>query len=77
MNSCYERIKDLLYQYTYMNDTISLTCLPIYYLEPNTRITVEDKPSGINGDFIIQSMSLPLDISSTMTISAYQASKKI
>jgi len=77
MNSCYEKIKDLLYQYTYMNDSISITSLPVYYLEPNTRITVEDKPSGISGDFIIQSISLPLDISSTMNINAYQASKKI
>jgi len=41
-NSCFEKIKDLLYQYTHVNNTISITTLPIYYLEPNTRITVED-----------------------------------
>jgi len=42
LNSCFEKIKDLLYQYTHVNNTISITTLPIYYLEPNTRITVED-----------------------------------
>ena len=76
-NSCFEKIKDLLYQYTHVNNTISITTLPIYYLEPNTRITVEDKPAGIYGDYIIQSISLPLDISSTMNINAYKALQKI
>ena len=77
LNSCYERIKDLLYQYTHLNNTISITTLPIYYLEPNSRITIEDGPSGIYGDYIIQSISLPLDISSFMTINAYKALQKI
>ena len=77
LNSCFEKIKDLLYQYTHLNNTISITSLPIYYLEPNTRITVEDDPAGIYGDYIIQSISLPLDISSTMTINAYKALQKI
>ena len=77
LNSCFEKIKDLLYQYTHVNNTISITTLPIYYLEHNTRITVEDKPAGIYGDYIIQSISLPLDISSTMTINAYKALQKI
>ena len=77
LNSCFEKIKDLLYQYTHVNNTISITSLPIYYLEPNTRITVEDAPAGIYGDYIIQSISLPLDVSSTMTINAYKALQKI
>lgn len=77
LNSCFERIKDLLYQFTHVNNTISITTLPIYYLQPNTRITVEDSPAGIYGDYIIQSISLPLDISSTMNINAYKALQKI
>ena len=77
LNSCFEKIKDLLYQYTHVNNTISITTLPIYYLEPNTRITVEDQPAGIYGDYIIQSISLPLDVSSTMNINAYKALQKI
>ena len=77
LNSCFEKIKDLLYQYTHVNNTISITTLPIYYLEPNTRITVEDQPAGIYGDYIIQSISLPLDINSTMNINAYKVLQKI
>ena len=77
LNSCFEKIKDLLYQYTHVNNTISITSLPIYYLQPNTRISVEDEPAGIYGDYIIQSISLPLDINSTMNINAYKALQKI
>lgn len=70
-------IKDLLYQYTNFNESISLTCMPIYYLEPNSRITVISKEAGISDDFIIQNMSLPLDNSGTMSISANRAKTRI
>ena len=70
-------IKDLLYQYTNFNESISLTCMPIYYLEPNSRITVVSKEAGISDDFIIQNMSLPLDNSGTMSISANRAKTRI
>ena len=70
-------MKDLLYQYTNFNESISLTCMPIYYLEPNTRITVHSTQAGISDDFIIQSISIPLDNNGTMTINANRASTKI
>ena len=76
-NSCYQRICEMLYQYTNMNESISISAIPIYYLQPNTRITVRDDASGINGDFMINQISLPLDVSSTMNISAYKALAKI
>lgn len=76
-NSCFERIKDLLYQYTNMNNTISLSCMPIYYLQPNMRITVQDSVSGIYGDYMINSISLPIDINNTMSITASKCLQKI
>ena len=42
LRSAYEEIRKELYQYTNYNEQISLTTLPIYYLEPNVRITVRD-----------------------------------
>ncbi len=42
LKSAYDEIKKELYQYTNYNEQISLTTLPIYYLEPNVRITVRD-----------------------------------
>ena len=77
LKSAYEEIKKQLYQYTNYNQQISLTTLPIYYLEPNIRITVKDSQSGIHGDYIIKSISLPLNIDGTMTLSCTRALERI
>lgn len=76
-NSAFESIKNLLFQYTNYNESISITCLPIYHLEPNTRIAIKEPISGINGDYIISSISLPLDSAGTMTINVTQAIERI
>lgn len=76
-NSAFVLIQDLLYQYTQYNETISVTSLPIYYLEPNTRIEVNDIKSGIAGDYIIKSFSIPFDINGTMTLSCVKVLEKI
>ena len=77
LKSAYNEIKKELYQYTNYNEQISLTTLPIYYLEPNVRITVRDSQSSIYGDYIIKSISLPLDINGTMSITATRALERI
>ena len=76
-NSCFERIKDLLYEHTIMNDTVSFSAIPIYHLEPNTLITLHDAPLGIEGDYLIKSISLPLDINGTMNVNAYRVFDKL
>ena len=76
-NSAFESIKNLLFQYTNYNESISITCLPIYHLEPNTRISIKEPISGINGDYIISSISLPLDSTGTMTMNVTQAIERL
>ena len=76
-NSAYNAIRDLLYEYTQYNETISLQMLPMYFLEPNIRITVRDAESGIFGDYVINTISLPLDISGQMSLSCAKALERI
>lgn len=76
-NSAYNMARELLYQYTSYNESITINALPIYYLEPNIRISVRDFQSGIHGDYMINSMSIPLDITSTMTLSCTRALERI
>ncbi len=76
-NSAYNLVRELLYQYTSYNESIVLTTLPIFYLEPNTRITVRDKESGIYGDYMINSISTSFDIAATMTINCTRALDRI
>lgn len=76
-NSAYEIIKQLLYEYTSYNESISIQTIPLYHLEPNTRITVQDTKSNIFGDYIITNMNFNIDVSSTLTINAIKALEKI
>jgi len=69
--------RDLLYQYTGYNESISIQSVPVYYLDVNSRITVQDQKSGIFGDYIINSISLPLDAGGTMSITASRALERI
>ena len=60
--SAYNKVKELLIQHTHYNEAITLTTIPIYYLEPNNRIHIEDTELGINGDYLMNTISLPLTI---------------
>ena len=76
-NSAYENIRMLLNEYTSYNENISLQTLPMFFLQPNSRITVQDDSSGIFGDYIINTLSFSLDASSSLTINASRALEKI
>ena len=64
----FEAARELLYTETSYNEKITLTCMPIYHLDVNTRITVKDPKTGIYGDYLIDSINVPLDVESTMNI---------
>ena len=46
-------------------------------LDVNKRITIEDDISGIHGDYVISSITLPLDAESNMSISAIKALTRV
>lgn len=75
--SAYDKIREMLYLNLIYNTQITITCQPIYYLEPNTLIYAEDKNSGISGEYIISSFSLPLTYSGTMSINATEALTRV
>lgn len=76
-NSCFVEIKNLLWQCTNYNSTISLSIIPIFHLEPNTRVTMNSTQDGIYGDYMIETMSIPLTVGNGMSISAKQAQTKL
>ena len=76
-NSAYDMMLELLYQYTNYNENIQLQCIPLYHLDVNTRITINDIKSDISGDYVIKTLSIPLDIKGTMNISAVRAVERI
>ena len=72
-----ESIDELLYNYAYCNETVTITSVPIYYLEPNTIISAEDHERRVNGYYIISKISLPLDYKGTMQITAVKVPERV
>lgn len=75
--SCYDRIREMLYQNLCYNTTISITCLPKYYMEPNNIIYIEDKESNISGNYQITQFTLPLAYNGTMSITATEVLTRV
>ena len=67
-NGAYDRICAELYTHTTYQTTISLTAVPNYYLEPNSRVRIEDNSTQTFGSYMIQNLSLPLAIGSPMSV---------
>ena len=76
-NSAYQIIRQLIQQYVSYNETISIQTLPLYFLEPNTRLSLRNDISNIFGDYIINTLSFSFDVSSTLTINASRVLEKI
>jgi len=65
----FEATREMLYTETSLGEKITLSTLPIYHLDVNTRITVKNSDSGIFGDYIIDSLTIPLTVEDMMSIS--------
>ena len=71
--SAQDELDDLVYQCAYCNESITINTIPIYHLEPNIKISVYDEKSKINGEYIINKMTIPLNYNGMMSIMATRA----
>ena len=70
--SAKDEIDNLLYNHGYCSESISITSIPIYHLEPNTKIHIKN-----HGDYIINKISVPLTYNGTMNITAIKAPERL
>lgn len=75
--SAKDAVDELLYNYSYCIENVTISAIPIYYLQPNTRIYVKDDASKINGEYIVSKMTIPLAYNGTMSITATKAPEKL
>ena len=75
--SAMEAINDLLYKHGYISESVTITSIPIYYLEPNSRIMVSDPETGVNREYIVSRLTLPLTYNGTMSITATRAQPQL
>lgn len=76
-NSAYNIVRELLYQYTSYNETVAITIVPMYHLQPGIRVTIQDTKTGVYGDYMINSISCNLEVSGTMSLSCTRCLEKI
>ena len=75
--SAKDRLDELIYQHSYCIESATITSIPIYYLEPNTRIHLSDFETNLEGDYIVSKITLPLAYNGTMSITATKAAESI
>lgn len=71
--SAHDTIDSWLYNHTYITESVSINSIPIYHLEPNSKIYIFDEEHGINGDYIVDKLTIPLAYNGTMSITATKA----
>ena len=76
-STAFDYIRDALYQYLVYNLTVTINCVPRYYLEPNNLIYIDDKQSKIRGDFVITQYTLPLTYNGNMSITTNEALTRV
>lgn len=72
-----ETLDENLFKYSYCTETISLSILPLYYLQPNTKISIYDEDSGIDGVYEIQKFSIPLTYNAVSSVTAVKYVKQL
>jgi hypothetical protein len=75
--SAKNKLSELLHQHGYCIENATITTIPIYYLEPNTRIYLHDEETGLEGEFITSKITIPLNYNGTMSITATKAAENI
>lgn len=66
-----------LYKHTYFAETVTLTTNPIYHLEPNTILDIEDKECNISGKYTIDRITIPLEFNGMTSISATKTVERL
>lgn len=70
-------LEEWINKYVYATESVNMTTIPVYHLQPNTRIKITDKDSKINGDYIVSRISIPLTYNGTMSVTATKVADRI
>ena len=68
--SAEEETNQLFNQHSYCSESITISLIPIYNIEPNTLIYIHNDENNINGKYQVNRISLPLSFNGMMQIQA-------
>ena len=75
--SAKDALNELLYQHSYCTENVNIQAIPVYYLEPNTIISIEDEKTKISGEYILNKITIPLTYNGMMSIQATKSPQRI
>ena len=76
-NSAYDAMRSQIHEMIAYNETVSITILPLYYLEPNTVVSITHEDADIDGFYMIKSFSVPLTYNGTMSLQCTRVLQRI
>ena len=76
-NSAYERIRYELFCHSNYQKTVSLTSIPVYYLEPNSRVIINDASTNTYGDFMVQNINLTFGPGANMAVTLNEVHERL
>mgnify|MGYP003467138433 FL=1 len=76
-NGAFPQIKLDLLQHTNYQKKLSITAIPVWYLEPNIRVNIKETSTNTFGDFMIQSLSYSLGPGGSMTVTCSETIEKM
>lgn len=77
LNGAYDVIKYELFTHTKFQKVVSLTALPVFYLELNSRVEVSEKTTNTYGDFMVQTINLTLGPGANMAVTLNEVSERL
>ena len=75
--SAYDVMEEYINLYLYSIESISITSVPIYHLQPNVKVLVYDEDSKINGQYLVSKITIPLVYNGSMSVSATKSAEII
>lgn len=71
--TCFDDIRDLLYRNLIYQSAVTLTSIPMFYLDVNKILRLNFPDKGITGDYVINQISWSLGATATMNLQLQEA----
>ncbi len=77
LNDAYSALRYELFSHTSYQKVVSISALPVFYLEPNSRVALSDPTTNTYGDFIVQNISLTLGPGANLSATLNEALERL
>lgn len=76
-NSAYEAIRYELFVHSRYQNSISITSIPIFYLDANSRVELNSKSTNLYGDYMVQNITLTLGPGANMAVVLNEVAERL